>query len=60
MNITKKEWYAYRRVQSGGKFNMLTPQAEASSGLDKKMYWYILDRYDLLADKFEKSEKSSN
>lgn len=59
MNITKKEWNAYRKVQIGGQFNMLMPQARQSSGLDQETYSYIISNYNMLADKFEKSKKSS-
>ncbi len=60
MNITKKEWNAYRKVQVDGQFNMLMPQAQQATGLDKETYSYIIKHYGVLAVQFAKSKKSSS
>ena len=52
-DITKTEWLAYRRVQKTGFYNMLTPDAVRSSGLDKDTYFEIVKNYDRYEDEFE-------
>ena len=51
--ITKKQWKAYKRVQEGGLYNMLTPDAVRDSGLDKDIYFSIIKHYSELEEKFE-------
>ena len=52
-DITRSEWEAYRRVQKTGFYNMLSPDAVRSSGLDKDTYFAILKNYELYEEKFE-------
>ena len=39
MKATKEQFKAYRRVQNSGAFNMFTPDAILSTGLDKTTYF---------------------
>ena len=51
--ITKSDWEAYRRVQNDGMYNMSSPEAVRASGLDKDVYFQIIEQYDELEEKFE-------
>ena len=51
--ITKSDWEAYRTVQDSGLYNMMSPDAIRTSGLDKDTYRAIQSDYDKLYDKFE-------
>ena len=51
-DITRDEWEEYIRVQKTGFYNMLSPDAVRSSGLDKDTYFDILKNYDKYEEKF--------
>ena len=53
IEVTKKNWKAYRRVQDSGLYNMLSPDAVRSSGLDRDIYFEIIKNYDRYEDEFE-------
>ena len=55
-DITRSEWEAYREVQDSGLYNMMSPNAVRSSGLDRYTYFSIIERYDELYEKFEGGE----
>ena len=56
-DITKDDWEAYRRVQKTGFYNMLSPDAVRSSGLDKDTYFEIVKNYELYEKKFGGSDE---
>ena len=45
MKASKEQFKAYRRVQDSGDFNMFTPDAILSTGLDKETYFDIIKNY---------------
>jgi hypothetical protein len=51
-NITLEQFNAFRAVQFGGSFNMMSPQARAASGLSKDIYMAILQNYDELQERY--------
>ena len=53
ITITEEQWEAYRDVQDSGLYNMFSPDAIRSSGLDKDTYLVIIKHYDELYEKFE-------
>ena len=55
-DITRSDWEAYRRVQSVGLYNMLSPDAVRLSGLDRDTYFEIVKNYK----KYEKKFGGSN
>ena len=55
-DITRSEWEAYREVQDSGLYYMMSPNAVRSSGLDRDIYFTIIERYDELYEKFEGGE----
>ena len=56
-DITKSDWLAYRRVQKTGFYNMLSPDAVRSSGLDKDTYFEIVKNYDRYEKQFGGSDE---
>ena len=56
-DITRSDWDAYRRVQKTGFYNMLSPDAVRSSGLDKDTYFEIVKNYDKYEEKFGGSDE---
>jgi hypothetical protein len=52
MNITLQQFNAYRKVQFGGRFNMLHPNARIISGLPRDIYFYIIQNYEALQKQF--------
>ena len=52
-DITRYEWECYIKVQKGGLYNMLSPEAIRMSGLDKNTYFEIVENYDTYYEKFE-------
>ena len=56
LGITRGEWNAYRRVQRGGRFNMITECVDAAHAahLTLPTYWTIIQHYDELKAKFGK------
>ena len=55
-DITRADWEAYIRVQKTGFYNMLSPDAVRSTGLDKDTYFEIVEHYDELYDEFEETD----
>ena len=53
MKATKEQFKAYRRVQNSGAFNMYTPDAILSTGLDKETYFDIIKNYSEYKDLYE-------
>ena len=53
-NITLEQFNAFRAVQFGGSFNMMSPQARAATGLRKDVYFEILQNYEALEAKYGK------
>mgnify|MGYP003149123786 CR=1 FL=1 len=53
MKATKEQFQAYRRVQDSGAFNMYTPDAILSTGLDKETYFDIIKHYSEYSEKYE-------
>ena len=51
--ITKAQWEAYKIIQDKGWYNMLSPEAVRASGLDKDVYFQIIEQYGELEEKFE-------
>jgi hypothetical protein len=52
--ITKAQFNSYVRVQKSGNYNMFSPEARISSGLDKITYLKVMEDYDELEDKYGK------
>lgn len=57
MSVTKEQFAAYRRVQEGGQFNMILPQAREATGLSEETYREILLNYSVYFDKYEKEQE---
>ena len=53
MKATKEQFQAYRDVQSSGAYNMFTPDAILSTGLDKTTYFDIIEHYAEYKEKYE-------
>ena len=53
MKATKKQFKAYRRVQNSGAFNMFTPDAILSTGLDEETYFDIIEHYSEYKKEYE-------
>ena len=53
MKASKEQFKAYRRVQDSGAYNMFTPDAILSTGLDKETYFDIIENYDEYTEKYE-------
>jgi len=53
MKATKEQFKAYRRVQNSGAFNMFTPDAILSTGLDKETYFDIIEHYSEYKKEYE-------
>ena len=51
-NITLEQFNAFRAVQFGGRFNMMSSQARIASGLSKDIYMTILQNYDELQERY--------
>ena len=58
--ITKSDWEAYRQVQDSGLYNMMSPDAIRTSGLDKDTYIAIMSDYDNLYEKFEGADHADD
>ena len=52
-DITRADWEAYIRVQKTGFYNMISPDAVRSTGLDKDTYFEIVKNYEKYEEKFE-------
>ena len=55
-DITKEDWESYRTVQDSGLYNMFSPDAIRSTGLDKSTYLTIIENYTALEEKYEDKE----
>jgi len=53
MKASKEQFKAYTRVQMSGNYNMFSPDAILSTGLDKETYFDIIENYDEYAEKYE-------
>ena len=53
MKASKEQFKAYRRVQDSGAYNMFTPDAILSTGLDKETYFDIIEHYSEYKDLYE-------
>ena len=53
MKASKEQFKAYRRVQDSGQFNMFTPDAILSTGLDKETYFDIIENYSEYKKEYE-------
>ena len=53
MKASKEQFKAYRRVQDSGDFNMFTPDAILSTGLDKETYFDIIKNYSEYKKEYE-------
>ena len=53
MKATKEQFQAYTRVQSSGNYNMFSPDAILSTGLDKETYFDIIEHYEEYTEKYE-------
>ena len=53
MKASKEQFKAYRRVQNSGDYNMFTPDAILSTGLDKETYFDIIKHYAEYREKYE-------
>ena len=56
MKATKEQFKAYRRVQDSGVYNMFTPDAILSTGLDKETFFDIIKHYAEYKDLYEGEE----
>ena len=56
MKASKEQFKAYREVQDSGQFNMFTPDAILSTGLDKETYFDIIKHYSEYREKYEGEE----
>ena len=52
INVSKSEWIAFMEVRQDGQYNMYSPQARASAGLDKDKWKTIMNNFDDLYDKW--------
>jgi len=43
---SEEQWHQYVAIQKSGAFNMLDPQARASSTLDKDEWFNIVSNYE--------------
>ena len=53
MKASKEQFKAYRKVQNSGDFNMFTPDAILSTGLDKETYFDIIKHYSDYKKEYE-------
>jgi hypothetical protein len=52
MKVTRKQFESYLKVQKSGKYNMFDPKARKATGLEKRIYLSIIDKYGELYQKF--------
>ena len=53
MKASKEQFQAYKRVQNSGAYNMFSPDAILSTGLDKTTYFDIIENYDKYEEEYE-------
>ena len=46
--VTKDEWIAFMEVRQDGQYNMFSPEARNSAGLDKDKWKNIIRNFDYL------------
>lgn len=51
-NITLEQFNAFRAVQFGGSYNMMSSQARVASGLSKDVYMTIIQNYEELQERY--------
>lgn len=51
-NITKEQWIALLEVRQDGQYNMMSPMARESAGIDKDTWKQMLSNFDNLYDKW--------
>ena len=44
--VTKDEWIAFLEVRQDGQYNMFSPEARHSAGLDKDKWKQIMRNFD--------------
>ena len=52
VEVSSKDFETYKSVQMEGQYNMLMPQARELTGLDKKVYWAIIQNYKELNEQY--------
>jgi len=60
MTFTKKQirdWKAYEKVRSGGRYNMFDPRAKMAAGLSREDYLFVMSNYDKLKEQAEAKAK---
>ena len=50
--IYKEEWISFLEVRQDGQYNMMSPMARESVGIDKDTWKQILSNFDDLYDKW--------
>ena len=61
MKITKEDFDAFENIRTYGEWNMFDPIAIEASGLDKKVYKSIINKYSELKEKYYgKSDESTS
>jgi len=51
-NITKEQWIALLEVRQDGQYNMMSPMARESAGIDKDTWKQMLSNFDDLYKKW--------
>ena len=51
-NITKEQWIALLEVRQDGQYNMMSPMARESAGIDKDTWKQMLSNFDDLYEKW--------
>ena len=51
-NITKEQWIALLEVRQDGQYNMMSPMARESAGIDKDTWKQMLSNFDNLYEKW--------
>ena len=50
--LTEDDFQAYEETRKSGRFNMLMPDAQRTSGLDRDTYFSVLHHYSALKKQF--------
>jgi hypothetical protein len=45
-----KDWKAYEKVRSGGRYNMFDPRAKIAAGLCREDYLFVMAHYEKLRE----------
>jgi len=51
-NINEDSFKEYKKIQSSGEFNMLSPEARRLSSLNAKQWYFIISNYKELQEKY--------